>query len=149
MATNYGYDNVNQAVDGNGAMGKINKVLGPTFVGVDTVMRVKDGEAVPVALGKALVTNAAFSMIPGGIIGGVAVMGGVAAIQAAPTIARAVADKQARMGQKSMTFGGASKFIGNEGQENMMQQGLSQMDQAANHGLKQIMKHARGAHNTY
>src|SRR5690606_40088124 len=103
----------------------------------------------PVALGKALVTNAAFSMIPGGIIGGVAVMGGVAAIQAAPTVARAVADKQARMGQKSMTFGGASKFVGNEGQENMMQQGLSQMDQASNHGLKQIMKHARGAHNTY
>ena len=149
MVSRHGYDSAEQAAEGNGKMGKINKVLGPTFVGVDTIMGVKDGESVPVALGKALISNAAFSMIPGGIVGGAAVMAGMAAIQAAPAISRAVAAKQSQMGQKSMTFGGAGNFVGNEAQENMMQQGLSQMDQAANHGLKQIMRHARGAHNTY
>lgn len=149
MANKYAYDNIEQAVGNSGKMTKINKVLGPGFVGVDTIMRVKDGESVPVALGKALVTNAAFNMIPGGMVGGIAVMAGISAIQAAPAISRAIEAKQAKMGQKGMTFGGASKFIGNEAQENMKQQGLSQMDAAANHGLKQIMRHARGAHNTY
>ena len=134
---------------GKGIGGTISKVLGPTFIGVDTISRVKDGESVPVALGKALATNAAFSLIPGGMLGGVAVMGAFTAIQAAPMVGRAVEAKQAQMGQKGMTFGGASDFIGNEAQENMLQQGLTQMDAAANHGLKRMMGHARGAHNTY
>ena len=146
----YAYDSVEDAAkSGTGLGGKINKVLGPTFVGVDTVMRVKDGEAVPVALGKALITNAAFNLIPGGMLGGIAVMGGMAAIQAAPAVSRAIEAKHAKMGQKGMTFGGAGNFVGNEAQENMMMQGLTQMDAAANHGLKKVMGQARGAHNTY
>lgn len=130
-------------------LGAINKVLGPTFVGVDTVMRVKDGEAIPVALGKALISNAAFSMIPGGFVGGMAVMGGMAALQAAPMVGQAMRNKQNQMGMKGMQFGAAGRFVGSEGQENMMMQGLSQMDQSVNHGLKQMMNHARGAHTTY
>lgn len=132
-----------------GKLGAINKVLGPSFVGVDAVMRVKDGEAVPVAIGKALITNAAFNMIPGGFVGGMAVMGGLAALEAAPMVGQAIKNKQNQMGVKGMQFGGAGRYVGSEGQENMLMQGLSQMDQSVNHGLKQMMGHARGAHTTY
>lgn len=145
----YGYDSVEEAKKSTGKMGQINRVLGPGFVGVDTVMRVKDGEAVPVALGKALLTNAAMNLIPGGMVGGIAVMGGLAAIEMAPTVARAIEAKQNQMGKKGMVFGGSDKFIGSEAQENMMSQSLAAMDAAANHGLQQVMNHARGAHKTY
>lgn len=132
-----------------GKMQKINGVLGPAMVGVDTIMRVKDGEAVPVALGKAMLTNAAWSLIPGGVVAGVGVMAGMAAFQMAPVIGQAVNAKSAKMGQKELGFGGASKFIGSEAQQNMMSQGLSQMNQASNHGVRAMANHARNAHKTY
>lgn len=150
----YGYDNVEDAKAANGGkMGKISKVLGPTFVGVDAISRIKDGESAPVAITKALATNAAFGLIPGGMIGSIAAMAGVAAIQAAPAISRAIDSKTSKMGQKGVGFAGANKFIGSEAQENMLEQGLSQMNQATNPstnaGMKKLMGQARNAHNTY
>ena len=129
--------------------GKVNKVLGPAFIGVDTVMRVKDGESVPVALGKAVLTNAAWSLVPGGVVGGLAVMGGMAAVQMAPAIAQAMNQKEANMGKKGMVFGGASNFVGSEGQQNMMMQGLAQADQALSASTQALSGHARAAHKMY
>src|SRR5690625_1212647 len=88
-----------QAKNGKGSINKlsaVNKALGVGFVGVDSYLRMKEGESAPVAVGKALMTNALWAMAPGGLIGGVAIGVGVGVAQALPDMINAAEQKKAK-----------------------------------------------------
>lgn len=117
--------------------------LNVAFVGVDSAMSMKDGDSAPVAVGKALLTNAAFSLIPGGILG-VAALGAAAAT---PQIKVALDGAARNISAKSQQFGG--NFQESESQVAMMQQGIGQMQNARMHATRQMANHARGAQKVY
>lgn len=119
------------------------RALNYGFIGVDTYMRVKDGEALPVAAGKAVLTNAAFSMLPGGIIGGMAVMGAMAAPEIMNTLNQAAGNLNA----KKQQFGG--NFQESESQMMLMQQGIGKMQNARMQATRSMANHARGAQKVY
>ncbi|MCD7910980.1 hypothetical protein KC480_05500 [Bacillus velezensis] len=121
-----------------GKAGALGGIANVAFVGIDSSMRMQDGESAPVAVGKALVTNAAFSLIPGGIYGAVAV--GVAT--AAPEIMNQLDTAAANLDSKKKQFGG--NFQESEPQLTMMQQGISRMQIT-----RQMANHARGAQKVY
>lgn len=118
-------------------------VLNHGFIGVDTYMRVKSGENLPTAVGKAVLTNAAFSMLPGGIIGGLAVVGAMAA----PEMMNALDGASNALNAKKQQFGG--NFQGSQVQEQMMQQGLGKMQNARMQATRSMANHARGAQKVY
>lgn len=118
-------------------------ILNHGFIGIDTYMRVKDGEKLPVALGKAVLTNAAFSLIPGGIVGAAAVMG----VMAAPTVMNTLDQAAGGLNAKKQQFGG--NFQESETQFNMMQRGLGNMQNARLQATKSMANHARGAQKVY
>jgi hypothetical protein len=118
-------------------------ILNHGFIGLDTFMRVKDGEKLPVALGKAVLTNAAFSLIPGGIVGGMAVMAAMSAPQMINTMDQAAG----KINAKKQQFGG--NFQQSETQFNMMQRGLGNMQNARLQATKSMANHARGAQRVY
>lgn len=113
------------------------------FIGVDSYMRMKDGESAPVAVGKAVLTNAAFSLLPGGIIGAVALGG----IMAAPAMASEM-NRAARgmNGQKQMFH---NNFQETTSQVNMLQTGMSRMNDSRTQLTRQMANHARGAAKAY
>lgn len=118
-------------------------ILNYGFIGVDSVMRMKDGEAAPIAVGKAVLTNAAFSLIPGGIVGAMGVM----ALAAAPEIMNQMDHATGALGAKKQQFGG--KFQQSESQVGMMRQGLGNMQNAQTHAVRRMANHARGAQRVY
>jgi hypothetical protein len=118
-------------------------VLNYGFIGVDSYMRIKDGESAPVAVGKALLTNAAFSLIPGGIVGAMGVMGAMAAPEVMNQMDRAAGG----LGAKKKQFVG--NFEQSETQVAMMQQGLGRMQDARSHAVRRMANHARGAQKVY
>lgn len=126
------------------AKGKIGgSILNHGFIGLDTFMRVKDGEKLPVALGKAVLTNAAFSMLPGGIIGGMAVMGAMAA----PEMVKQLDQAAGGLNAKKQQFGG--NFQESEAQFGMLQRGVGSMHSARLQATKVMANHARGAQKVY
>lgn len=119
------------------------RILNHGFIGVDTYMRVKDGENLPMAVGKAVLTNAAFSLLPGGIVGGIAVMGAMAA----PEIMNAMDGAAGNLNAKKQQFGG--DFQESRTQMRSMQTGLNNMQNARMHATKSMANHARGAQRVY
>jgi hypothetical protein len=119
------------------------KGMGYAFTGVDAYMRIREGESAPVAIGKALLTNMAWNMLPGGI----PVAIGLGALQALPSILGATDAARSSIGSKSVAFGGG--YTSNEGQEYMKQMGLSSMDNARNQAAAIMSRHARGAVKSY
>ncbi|MEB2276926.1 hypothetical protein LAV82_23180 [Bacillus sp. ILBB4] len=119
------------------------RLMNHGFIGLDTFMRVKDGEKLPVALGKAVLTNAAFSLIPGGIVGGMAAM----AVMSAPDMMNQLDQATSALGAKKQQFGG--NFQESETQMYMMQQGLGRMQDARMQATRRMANHARGAQKVY
>lgn len=128
-------------------LGKVNTALGVGFVGVDAYMRMKEGESAPAAVGKALVTNALWSLAPGGLVGGLAIAAGATAVQLAPDIVRAIDQKHARFHQNRNRFG--SNFQSTQAQQALEYQGINQIQQARQHVTRQMANHARGAQRVY
>lgn len=124
-------------------MGMGGRLMNHGFIGLDTFMRVKDGEKLPVALGKAVLTNAAFSLIPGGIVGGMAAM----AVMSAPDMMNQLDQATSALGAKKQQFGG--NFQESETQMYMMQQGLGRMQDARMQATRRMANHARGAQKVY
>lgn len=118
-------------------------LLNHGFIGLDTYMRVKDGENLPVALGKAVLTNAAFSLIPGGIVGAMGVM----AVASAPQIMNMMDQAASNIGAKNQQFGG--NFQESEAQMNMLQSGLGKMQDARMMATRRMANHARNAQRVY
>lgn len=118
-------------------------ILNHGFIAFDSYSRIKDGESAPVAVGKALLTNAAFSLIPGGIVGAMA----VGAVMAAPEIMNQLDAGAGAIGSKKNQFGG--NYQQTESQMAMMQSGLSNMQNARTHYARRMANHASGAQKVY
>jgi hypothetical protein len=130
-----------------GIMRKINGPLSYGFVGLDAYMRVKEGEALPVAAGKALLTNALWGMLPGGQVAAFGLMAGSIAVEAAPMIANAIDRKRAELNQKRSQFGG--NFQSTQAQHMMMNHGINQITNARSHLAASMVNHARNAQRVY
>lgn len=128
-------------------LGVLNKALGVGFVGVDSYVRMKDGEAAPVAVGKALLTNAAWAMAPGGVVGGLAIGAGIGALQVVPAVTNHINQKKATHNQNLNRFG--SNFQSSQAQMAMQYQGMNQIQSAMNHNSARMMSHASGAVKRY
>lgn len=126
-----------------GKAGTLGGIANVAFVGIDSSMRMQDGESAPVAVGKALLTNAAFSLIPGGIYGAIA----VGAATAVPEVMNQLDAAASNLGSKKQQFGG--NFQETESQLTMMQQGISRMQNARMQVTRQMANHARGAQKVY
>lgn len=125
----------------------INKALGVGFVGIDSYMRIKEGESAPVAVGKALLTNALWAMAPGGLVGGLAIGVGIGVAQAAPEMINRIEQRKARLHQNLNRFG--SNFQSTQVQQALEYQGINQIQQARQHVATQMATHARGAQRVY
>jgi len=113
------------------------------FIGLDTALRMKEGESAPVAVGKALLTNAALSLLPGGLPAALGVM----AVASAPELMNQLDQAAGAINAKKRQFGG--NFQESESQLRMMQQGLSRMQNARMHAVRKMANHARGAQKVY
>lgn len=118
-------------------------VLNYGLIGIDTYMNLKEGDSAPVAVGKALLTNAAFSLIPGGVPMAL----GLSAVAAAPSIMNALDQASFSMTQAKQSF--RSDFQSTESQISMLQTGLTNMQDARTHAVRQMANHARGAQKVY
>lgn len=118
-------------------------LLNYAFIAGDSALRMKDGEAAPVAVGKALLTNAAFSLLPGGILGAVA----IGAVMAAPEMMSQLDRSVNVLNSKKQQFGG--NFKETEAQVSLMQTGLGNMQNARTHAARRMANHARGAQRVY
>ncbi len=123
--------------------GTLGGPLNVAFVGLDSAMSMREGDNAAVAVGKALLTNAAFSLIPGGIVGA----GVLGAAMAAPHIKNQMDQAAGNLNQKKQSFGGS--FRETESQLTMMQQGIGRMQDARMHATRQMANHARGAQKIY
>jgi hypothetical protein len=103
----------------------------------------QDGDSWPVAIGKSLVTNAAWSLMPGGM----PAMLGLAAISVAPEMGRALDMKRADLGAKSVAFGGG--FTQSAPQQALQQMGAQQMMAARSQANAVMSRHAQGAVKAY
>lgn len=136
--------------NGKGSINKLSKINGPLgvgFVGLDSYMNMKEGDNAPVAVGKALLTNAVWAMAPGGLVGGLAIGVGAAAVQLAPEILNAIDQKHAKFHSNRNRFG--SNYQSSQAQEAMQYQGLNQIQQARQHVTANMANHARGAQRVY
>lgn len=113
------------------------------FIGVDAFTRIKSGENAAVAVGKSVLTNAAFSLIPGGIVGALGVM----AVASAPEIMNQLDIAAEGINNKKQQFGG--NFQETESQLNLMQTGLGKMQDARMHATRRMANHARNAQKVY
>lgn len=118
-------------------------ILNYGFIGVDSYMRIKEGESAPVAVGKALLTNAFYTMLPGGIAGALAFEGA----KAAPEMMMALDQAASGVGAKKQQFGG--NFQSTEAQQMMLQSGAQNMHSARMHAARKMASHARGAQRVY
>lgn len=118
-------------------------VLNYGFIGVDAFSRIKNGENAAVAVGKSVLTNAAFSLIPGGIVGALGVM----AVASAPEVMNQLDRAAGGINNKKQQFGG--NFQETESQLNLMQTGLGKMQNARMHATRQMANHARNAQKVY
>ena len=135
--------------NGKGSINKLNRLnagLGIGFVGVDSYMRMQEGESAPVAVGKALLTNAVWAMAPGGVLGGLAISAGAAAVQIAPDLINKAEQKKAEFHQNLNRFG--SNYQSTAAQQSLQQQGINQIQQARQH-VANVENHARGSQRVY
>lgn len=123
--------------------GKLSRVLGGGFVAFDAYSRIKDGENAAVAIGKAALTNAAWNLMPGGLLA----MAAVAGAQMAPEIVRMTDAAKAGISQRGSMFGGG--YTQNEGQVFMQQMGMNNAMNARQTASAIMSKHARGASKSY
>ncbi|WP_067924111.1 hypothetical protein [Alicyclobacillus shizuokensis] len=115
----------------------------PLFTGLGTAVGMASGESLPVALGKSVMENALWSLVPGGF----ATMLGVTAAQMLPEIMNATTMAESRLGQRSAMFGAG--YIDTEAAASLRQTTLNQMMQARQNASLAVMGHARNAAKAY
>lgn len=123
--------------------GLLGSGLGYGFVAFDAYSRMQEGENAAVATGKAVLSNAAWMMVPGGV----PAMLGLSALQMAPEISHAVDAAKAGVSQRKTMFGGG--FQQTQGQQYMQQMGLQSIMNARSNASAVMANHARGARKTY
>lgn len=126
-----------------GGMNLAGNALNYGFIGLDSYMNMKDGKSAPVAIGQAVLTNAAFAMMPGGLLGGIGLM----AVASAPEFMNQLDGARGRLSNKKQNFGG--DFENTQSQMALMQQGLGNMQNARTHANRAMANHARGAQRVY
>lgn len=134
-----------------GRMGKLARVadhmkrngLDYAFIGFESRSRMKEGDSLPVAVGKAVLTDAAFSLLPGGIYGAIA----LGVISATPHVLNALDGARQSLNAKKSQFGG--NFEHTPAQVSMIQTGMTNMQNARMHATRQMANHARGAQRVY
>lgn len=125
--------------------GLLGRGLGGAFVAFDSYSRIKAGEAAPVAIGKAVLSNALFMSM--GPVAGTAAALGLAAASMAPAAISALDGAKSNHGSKGTMFGG--KFAETEGQSFLKQMGMSNMAGARQQAASVMSGHAMGASKSY
>ncbi len=120
---------------------KIGSVLGYGMIGVDAYTRIKDGENPIAAVGKAALTNAMWSMLPGGIVGALAVQ----AAGAAPEIMNQLDGARKELNSKKGNWGG--NFEATEASQNMANMDAQSMDQSRAELTRAMAGYARKNNN--
>lgn len=123
--------------------GMVSRISGGAFTAFDAYSRIKGGENAAVAIGKAAVTNAAWNLMPGGLLA----MAGITAVQAAPQLIQATEAAKSALSAKGSMFGNG--FIQNEGQAYMQQMGMNNAVSARQTASAVMSKHARRASKSY
>lgn len=136
-----------EPTNSRGLIQRLNGPLGYAAVGLDSYMRIKEGESVPVAVGKALFTNALWAMVPGGMVGAVGLSLGFTAAQAVPMIANWIDQKRAALNQQRSQFGG--NFQSTQAQQMLMNHGINQIVSARSQLAASMANHARNAQRVY
>lgn len=126
-----------------GRLAKLNGAMAAGFVGLDTYMNMQEGDSMPVAAGKALLTNAIWMAVPGGFFTAAAF--GVA--MATPQILDAVHQGRRNLSRKAQIFG--KGFQENEGQQLMKYFSMQSMQNARQHAAAIMAGHARTATRYY
>jgi hypothetical protein len=126
---------------------RLNGPLAAAGVGVDAYMRIREGEAVPIAVGKAVVSNALWAMAPGGMVGAIALNAGIIAMQSAPIVMNALDQKRAALNQKRSQFGGT--FQSTQAQQLMLNHSVNQIMNARSQLASSMANHARQAQRVY
>lgn len=124
-----------------------NQVAGVGMVGVDSYMRIKEGQNPVSAVGGALVSNAMWGLVPGGQLAAIGVMAGMAVAQVAPAVSNAIDAKKAEHSAKLNRFG--SNWQSSEAQQMLQTQGINQISAARDHFAKRMANHARNAQKVY
>lgn len=111
------------------------------MIGVDAYTRIKDGENPIAAVGAAALTNAMWSMLPGGIVGALAVQ----AISSAPDIVNQLDGTRKDLNSKKSNWG--SNFEATEASQNMANMDMQSMDQSRSELTRAMAGYARKNNN--
>lgn len=95
--------------------------LGYGFIGLDTYMRVQDGEHIVPAVAKAALTNAFWMAVPGGL----ATMVGFTAATMLPQFSNMMDQATSGISAKKKMFAGS--YAQNEAQQMMLQDGVNRL----------------------
>lgn len=114
----------------------------------DAYARVKDGEHVVPAVGKALLTGAFYAALPGGVIGSVAGAMALGAAQGAGDMYDGVQAMKQQFQQNGQVMG-EKGYMEEEGQVAMRENMITAQSHAAEYMMQKTRNHARGAHRTY
>lgn len=120
---------------------KTGSVLGYGMIGVDAYTRIKDGENPIAAVGAAALTNAMWSMLPGGIVGALAVQ----AVSSVPDIVNQLDGARKDLNSKKSNWGG--NFEATEASQNMANMDMQSMDQSRSELTRAMAGYARKNNN--
>ena len=120
---------------------KSSSVLGYGLIGVDAYSRIKDGENPIAAIGGAALTNAMWSMLPGGLVGALAVQ----AISSVPDIVEQLDGARKELNTKKSNWGG--NFEATEASQNMANMDMQSMDQSRSELTRAMAGYARKNNN--
>lgn len=127
----------------SGSSTKIGTALSASFIGLDVYGRSKEGESLATAVPKAVVTNAIYSAIPGGIPTMLAITGATAL----PSIADGI-DRQRNMLDRRKGMMNNS-YKENDAQLQALSQGMMRMNQASNQNSMRLATQAQSRYQTY
>ncbi|MGF0347608.1 hypothetical protein ACQR3P_28620 [Rhodococcus sp. IEGM1300] len=114
----------------------------------DVYSRVKDGEHLVPAAGKALLTGAFYAAMPGGVIGSVAAAVGLGVAQGAGDMYDAYQGMKEDFSRKGQIMGG-QEYMEEEGQVAMRESMMTNQSHAAEYMMQKTRNHARSRHSTY
>ncbi|MBA4293906.1 hypothetical protein C0431_13165 [bacterium] len=114
----------------------------------DVYSRMKEGEHIIPAAGKAALTGAFYAALPGGALGAIAMGVGLGVAQSAGAMYdgyQGMKQEFARNGQVM----GAAPYMEEEGQVAMREMMLTSQSQAGEYMMQKTRNHARSRHSTY
>lgn len=117
--------------------------LGYGFIGIDAYSRIKDGENPVMAVGKAALTNAAWSLVPGGL----PVMLATSLLSSAPDIANQLDQAKSTLNNTKHMWGG--EFEATEGSQAALQMDTDFANQSRSELARAMAGYARKNNNPY